>query len=52
MVDGRNKMQKLKVIYEDSKGNYWVGCFIDGGLVKIDPNKRTIENYRNKKDIE
>lgn len=42
--------QYIKVIYEDSKGNYWVGCFIDGGLVKIDPNKRTIENYRNKKE--
>lgn len=40
----------IKVIYEDSKVNYWVGCFIDGGLVKIDPNKRTIENYRNKKE--
>ena len=22
--------QYIKVIYEDSKGNYWVGCFIDG----------------------
>lgn len=42
--------QYIKVIYEDRKGNYWVGCFIDGGLVKIDPNKRTIENYRNKKE--
>ena len=42
--------QYIKVIYEDSKGNYWVGCFLDGGLVKIDPNKRTIENYRNKKE--
>lgn len=42
--------QYIKVIYEDSKGNYWVGCFIDGGLVKIDPNKRTIENYSNKKE--
>ena len=42
--------QYIKVIYEDSKGNYWVGCFVDGGLVKIDPNKRTIENYRNKKE--
>ena len=42
--------QYIKVIYEDSKGNYWVGCFIDGGIVKIDPNKRTIENYRNKKE--
>ena len=42
--------QYIKVIYEDSKVNYWVGCFIDGGLVKIDPNKRTIENYRNKKE--
>ena len=42
--------QYIKVIYEDSKGNYWVGCFIDGGLLKIDPNKRTIENYSNKKE--
>ena len=42
--------QYIRVIYEDSKGNYWVGCFVDGGLVKIDPNKRTIENYRNKKE--
>ena len=40
----------IKVIYEDSKGNYWIGCFVDGGLVKIDPNKKTIENYKNKKE--
>ena len=40
----------LRVIYEDSKGNYWIGCFIDGGLVKINPNDKTIENYKNKKD--
>ena len=20
----------IRVIYEDSKGNYWIGCFIDG----------------------
>ena len=39
--------QYIKVIYEDSKGNYCIGCFIDGGLVKIDPYKKTIENYRN-----
>ena len=42
--------QYIKVIYEDSKENYWIGCFIDGGLVKIDPYKKTIENYRNIKD--
>ena len=40
----------IKVIYEDSYGNYWVGFFIDGGLVKIDPHKKTIQNYRNKKE--
>jgi len=42
--------QYIKVIYEDSKGNYWIGCFVDGGLVKINPYKRTIENYKNKEE--
>ena len=40
----------IKVIYEDSKGYYWIGCFVDGGLVKLDPFKKTVENYKNDKN--
>ena len=40
----------IKAIYEDSNGNYWIGCFIDGGLVKINPHKKTIQNYKNRKE--
>ena len=40
----------IKVIYQDSQENYWIGCFIDGGLVKIDPHKKTVKNYRNVKN--
>lgn len=35
-----------KVIYEDSEGMYWIGCFIDNGLIKINPNDKSIKIYK------
>lgn len=44
-----------RALYEDRDGVYWIGCFIDGGLIKIDPHNNTIKNYKydssNKKTI-
>ncbi len=40
----------IKVIYEDSDGFYWIGCFVDGGIIKLDPKTKILENYRNIKD--
>ncbi|MGL5347982.1 MAG: ligand-binding sensor domain-containing protein [Peptostreptococcaceae bacterium] len=39
-----------KEIYEDSEGVYWLGCFINNGLIKIDPKEKTIKTYKYKED--
>ena len=46
----QNDIEKLyaRVIYEDKEGIYWIGCFIDEGLIKIDSKKKTVEKYKNK----
>lgn len=43
----KNNIDKMytKEIYEDSEGVYWLGCFINNGLIKIDPNENTIKSY-------
>ena len=46
-----NKMY-TKEIYEDSEGIYWLGCFINNGLIKIDPNKKTIKTYKYEEENE
>ena len=38
----------IKCMYEDNEGNYWIGTFINGGLVKIDAKNKTIKSYKNK----
>lgn len=38
----------IRSIYEDMEGNYWLGCFIEGGLIKLDPKNKSITNYKNK----
>lgn len=30
-------------IYEDSKGNYYIGCFLGGGLIKFNQILRNIK---------
>lgn len=30
----------IKDIYESKSGNYYVGCFLDGGLIEINPNTK------------
>ena len=39
-----------KVIYEDSEGIYWIGCFVDGGLIRLDLNNNSIKKYQNKEN--
>jgi len=33
-------------IFQDSDGVYWLGNFVNGGLTKIDPNKKEVVNYK------
>ncbi|MGL5314668.1 MAG: ligand-binding sensor domain-containing protein [Peptostreptococcaceae bacterium] len=49
-----NNIDKIytKEIYEDSEGMYWLGCFINNGLIKIDPYKNTIKSYKYEEDDE
>ncbi|RDY23680.1 histidine kinase [Romboutsia maritimum] len=38
----------VKCIYEDSDGNYWLGMFVNGGLVKIDAKNKKIKSFKGK----
>ena len=37
----------IRDIYESKDGNYYLACFLDGGLVKINPNTKAIKVYKN-----
>lgn len=37
----------IRDVYEDSKGNYYIGCFLEGGLIKINPNTKEYKIYKN-----
>lgn len=39
----------VEEIYQDSEGVYWIGTFIGGGLIKIDPKSdyEPLKNYKN-----
>lgn len=37
-------------IYKDSRGLYWIGYFLDGGLLKFDPKTQETKLYRMKED--
>ena len=36
----------IRAVYEDSKGNYYIGCFLEGGLIKINPNTKEYKIYK------
>ena len=38
----------VRAVYEDSSGNYYIGCFLDGGLIKINPKTKKYTIYKNK----
>ena len=40
----------VKSIYQDSKGDYYIGFFRNGGLMKLDPKSKTSTLYVNDKD--
>lgn len=37
----------IRAIYEDSNGNYYIGCFLEGGLIKINPHTKEYKIYKN-----
>ena len=37
----------IRAIYEDSNGNYYIGCFLEGGLIKINPKTKEYKVYKN-----
>ena len=37
----------IRDIYESKDGNYYLACFLDGGLVEINPNTNDIKIYKN-----
>ena len=37
----------IGAIYEDSRENYYIGCFLGGGLIKINPNTKEYKIYKN-----
>ena len=37
----------IKDIYESKSGNYYVGCFLDGGLIEINPNTKKVTIFKN-----
>ncbi|MBC5995526.1 histidine kinase [Romboutsia ilealis] len=37
----------IKDIYESKNGNYYIGCFLDGGLVQLNPIDNSIKVYKN-----
>lgn len=41
------KEKFIRTIYEDSKGNYYIGCFLNEGLIKINPKNKTSKLYKN-----
>ena len=45
-VDDKN----VGAVYEDSNGNYYIGCFLHGGLIKINPDTKEYKVYRNNDD--
>lgn len=34
-------------IYKDSDGEYWIGTFVQGGLIRINPNTKKVSVYKN-----
>lgn len=35
----------IETIYEDKEGNYWIGTFLEGYLIKIDEKKKILDIY-------
>ena len=39
--------KSIRAVYEDSKGNYYLGCFLNGGLIKINTVTKEYKIYKN-----
>ena len=42
----------VKSIFQDSKGEYYIGCFLEGGLIRINPKTNSSTLYKNNKQDE
>ena len=42
--------KNISAIYKDSKGNFWLGTFVDNGLIKIDADTGIINVFKNKEN--
>ncbi|SCH41608.1 Alkaline phosphatase synthesis sensor protein phoR [uncultured Clostridium sp.] len=40
----------IRDIYESKNGKYYIGCFLDGGLVELNPKDNSIKVYKNIED--
>lgn len=40
----------IETIYEDKEGNYWIGTFLEGYLIKIDTKKKILDIYNEEID--
>lgn len=40
----------VRVIYQDSDGDYYIGCFLEAGLIKIDAKTGEIKLYKNQEN--
>ena len=42
----------IRSIFQDSAGEYYIGCFLGGGLIRINPKTNSVKVYRsNRNDI-
>ena len=48
----RNDIKVKRIKNEDSRGNYYIGCFLGGGLIKYNPTTKDYKVYNNVKDDE
>lgn len=37
----------IRDIFESENGNYYLGCFLDGGLIELNPIEKSIKIYKN-----
>ena len=42
----------VRSIFQDSKGEYYIGCFLEGGLIRINPKTNSFTLYKNNEQDE
>lgn len=47
LIDNNVGETFIRRIFQDSKSNYWIATGWNGGLIKLDPNRKFVKNYKN-----